>query len=276
MLIIWWFVGCSEKYCLRLSSDDWFGWMLKRYGGDYLGQSNILWPSTCMEGEQAVVKIILLTHNDILVSESLYHSSRRTFCVMPRSTATAPIPLCHKMGSVHFGPLYCSKMFLKGVDRVGWRYYWAQCKNMCGNPIYVQFLTDNAGIRNCPQNMFDTKCDRVTPWITVILEQLLGPRLVKKFPAFYAARRFITAFTTARHLFISWATSIQWTPPPPLTSWRSTLILSSHQLPRFPNCLFPSGFPSKNQYTLLTCYLPAHLTLFYSITHVIFGEGYRS
>jgi hypothetical protein len=128
LLIIWWFVGCSEKYYLRLSSDDWFGWMLKRYGGDYIGQCNILWPSTCMEGEQAVVKIILLTHNDILVSESLYHSSRRTFCVMPRSTATAPIPLCRRMGSVHFGPLCCSKMFLKGVDRVGWRYYWPSAK----------------------------------------------------------------------------------------------------------------------------------------------------
>jgi hypothetical protein len=31
---------------------------------------------------------------------------------------------------------------------------------------------------------------------------------VKKFPAFYGTRRFITAFTRARHLSLSWASSI--------------------------------------------------------------------
>jgi hypothetical protein len=31
-----------------------------------------------------------------------------------------------------------------------------------------------------------------------VLEKLTGLKLVKKFPAFYATRRFITAFTTAR------------------------------------------------------------------------------
>ena len=30
---------------------------------------------------------------------------------------------------------------------------------------------------------------------------LIGSQLVKKFPAFYGTRRFITAFTKARHLF---------------------------------------------------------------------------
>jgi len=37
------------------------------------------------------------------------------------------------------------------------------------------------------------------PWSRV-LEKLTGPQLVKKFPAFYGTRRFITAFTSARHL----------------------------------------------------------------------------
>ena len=45
-----------------------------------------------------------------------------------------------------------------------------------------------------------------------------------KFPAFYGTRRFITAFTRARHLSLSWASSIQSVPPHP-TSWRSILIL---------------------------------------------------
>jgi hypothetical protein len=34
-------------------------------------------------------------------------------------------------------------------------------------------------------------------------EKLTGPQLLKKFPAFYDTRRFITAFTTARHLSLS-------------------------------------------------------------------------
>jgi hypothetical protein len=47
-----------------------------------------------------------------------------------------------------------------------------------------------------------------------------------KFPAFYWTRRFITAFTSARHLSLSWASPIQSIPPHP-TSWRSILILLS-------------------------------------------------
>ena len=78
----------------------------------------------------------------------------------------------------------------------------------------------------------------LTPSSTVILEKLIGSQLVKKFPAFlepegslphsqqpatlpcpqpdqsspyptlYGNQRFITAFTTARHLSLSWARSI--------------------------------------------------------------------
>jgi len=40
-----------------------------------------------------------------------------------------------------------------------------------------------------------------TPWRSVLLEKLTCLELVKKFLAFYGTRRFITAFTTARHLF---------------------------------------------------------------------------
>ena len=39
-----------------------------------------------------------------------------------------------------------------------------------------------------------------TPWSTVLLDTLPVAQLVKKFPAFYGTRRFITAFTSARHL----------------------------------------------------------------------------
>jgi hypothetical protein len=46
----------------------------------------------------------------------------------------------------------------------------------------------------------------LTPHSTV-LEKLTGLQLVKKFPAFYGTRRFITTFTHARHLFLSYPTS---------------------------------------------------------------------
>ena len=66
-------------------------------------------------------------------------------------------------------------------------------------------------------------CLALTPCSRVLLEKLIGLQLVKKFPAFYRTRRFITAFTNARHLSLSWASSIQSIPPHP-TSWRSTLL----------------------------------------------------
>jgi hypothetical protein len=42
----------------------------------------------------------------------------------------------------------------------------------------------------------------LTPYSRVLLEKLTGLQLVKKFPAFYGTRRFIPAFTSARHLSI--------------------------------------------------------------------------
>ena len=43
----------------------------------------------------------------------------------------------------------------------------------------------------------------LTPWCRVLLEQLTGLQLVKKFPAFHGTRRFITALTSVRHLSLS-------------------------------------------------------------------------
>jgi len=43
----------------------------------------------------------------------------------------------------------------------------------------------------------------LTPWSRVLLEKLTSLQLVKKFPAFYGTRRFITALTSARHMSLS-------------------------------------------------------------------------
>ena len=100
---------------------------------------------------------------------------------------------------------------------------------------------------------------------------------IKKLPAFYGTRRFITAFTSVRQLSLSYTSSIQSMPPHP-TSWRSILILSSHLRLGLPSGLFHSGFPTKTLYTPLRhirATRPAHLIL-NLITRTILGEQYRS
>jgi hypothetical protein len=80
-----------------------------------------------------------------------------------------------------------------------------------------------------------------TPCSRVLLEKLTGFQLVKKFPAFYGTWRFITAFTSARHMSLSLARSIQ-SMPPDSNSWRSILILSSRLRLGLPSGFFPSCF----------------------------------
>ena len=68
----------------------------------------------------------------------------------------------------------------------------------------------------------------LTPWSRVLLEKLTGSAASQEIPRIFGTRRFLTVLTSARHLSLSWANSIQ-SPQLPPTSWRSILILSSHQ-----------------------------------------------
>jgi len=90
----------------------------------------------------------------------------------------------------------------------------------------------------------------LTPWSTVLLQKPTGFQLVKKFPAFCGTRMFITTFTSAHHLSLSSAVSIQSIPPHP-TSCRSILLLSSHLRHGLPNGLLPSDYLNRTLYTLL-------------------------
>jgi len=90
----------------------------------------------------------------------------------------------------------------------------------------------------------------LTPWWRVLLQKLTGLQLVKKFPAFQATRRFITALTSVRQLSLPSASPIQSIYPHP-TSWRSILILSNHLRLGFSSGLLPTGFPTKYLYTPL-------------------------
>jgi hypothetical protein len=67
----------------------------------------------------------------------------------------------------------------------------------------------------------------LTPWSRGLLEKLTVLQLVKKFPAFYGTQRFITVFTRASHLSLSWASSIQSRPPSHCLNIHFDIILQS-------------------------------------------------
>ena len=119
----------------------------------------------------------------------------------------------------------------------------------------------------------------LTPRSTALLEKLTVSQLVKKFPAFYGTRRFITTVTSARHLSLPWASSIQSIPPHP-TSWRSILILSYHLRLDLLSGLVPSSFPTKTLYkpllTPIRAIWPTDLILLHLNTRTQSGEEYRS
>ena len=86
---------------------------------------------------------------------------------------------------------------------------------------------------------------------------------VKKLPAFYGTRRFITAITNACHLSLSWPSSIQSMPPNP-TSWRPILILSSHLLLGLPDVLFPLSILRMFFYKTHICVWSVEIPVLYS------------
>ena len=119
----------------------------------------------------------------------------------------------------------------------------------------------------------------LTSWSQIFVEKITGFQPVKKFPTFYGTQRFITTFTSASHISLSWASLIQTMPPHP-TSWRFILILPSHLRLSLPSSLFPSVLPTQTIYKPLLSPIhtkcSADLILLNFITRTIMGKAYRS
>jgi hypothetical protein len=90
---------------------------------------------------------------------------------------------------------------------------------------------------------------------STVLVKLTVPQLVKNFTAYvyYRTQRFITSFTSTRHLSIPWSTSIQSIPPHP-TYLRPIWILPSHQRLVFQMFCFLQVFPPKPHTNLISLY----------------------
>ena len=118
----------------------------------------------------------------------------------------------------------------------------------------------------------------LTPYSRV-LEKRTGSQLAKKFPTFYGNQRFITTFTSARHLSLSSATSVQYMPLPPPNFLKINLNIILPSMPGLPSGLFLSGVPTKTLYAPLLSPIRAtcltHFILLDLITR-IFGDKYRS
>ena len=111
----------------------------------------------------------------------------------------------------------------------------------------------------------------------VLLEKPTGLLLVKKFPAFYATRRFITAFTSTRYIpILSQIDPVH----APTSFLKIHLNITVPPIPGSSKWSFSFRFPHKNPvctFPLLhTCHMPVHLILLGLITLIIFGDQHRS
>jgi hypothetical protein len=77
----------------------------------------------------------------------------------------------------------------------------------CGIELYV--IQKNIYLSSLLWPLHNLRFHLLISWSRVLPQNLTGPQLVIKYPAFYGTRRFITAFWRARHLSLSWARSIQ-------------------------------------------------------------------
>jgi hypothetical protein len=120
---------------------------------------------------------------------------------------------------------------------------------VCTSETWVNFnvttwhsIAEDSKLHTCScENQKSHKCLGFCLYFTLLTNTFCGAR----------THRFITVFTRACHRSLSSANLIHSILPQPI-SLRSILIPSSHLCLGLPSGLFPSGFPTKTLYTLLS------------------------
>jgi hypothetical protein len=97
----------------------------------------------------------------------------------------------------------------------------------------------------------------LTPWSRVTPKKPTGSQIVKKLPPFYGNRRFITAFTKARHLSLPWARSTQSMIPSHFPKIQFNIILPfiPESFKSSPSLRFPHQDPVCTSPLPYTCYI---------------------
>lgn len=146
--------------------------------------------------------------------------------------------------------------------------------NVCPS---IRFSTSIYNIYNAPVARFcqGDNCrllssklwgEYLVPWGRFLLDMLLVPQLIKKFPNFYGAQRSVSVYTRACHLSQSSTGLIQATPSCPVIYFRVYQVASFLQV-------FPTKTSARFSSTCATFY--SRLILLRLITWIIFGEEYR-
>ena len=122
-----------------------------------------------------------------------------------------------------------------------------------------------------------TRTLQLTPSSTVLLAKLAVPQLIKKFPAFYGNRRFITLFTIAQTF--PYHEPDKSSPRPSSDSFNINFNIILQSALGSPSGLFTPAFHIKTLHAPLS---PPRVTfldntiLHHLITLTVFGEHYRS